>query len=632
VTAGRGAGDGIVPALPHTIPLLEWSVAGLALAGPAASGPFLIEGARAHVLGEQRGPVRAISIDGVTTVSTLDTALGTAANIVVSPGLVRREFVGTHGVCVETIVVPPALPCVVLQWGTAGGTVPDRILIDLAIGGLAPRLDEDADGLALTFPDGRVVALSSSPQPLSIEAPDPVGDTIRVSIRPPDAGPFHLIIAAGHSAAIRSAFAATAHLSAHARRAASGPCEEGLTLHTGVTELDDGIDWARARLRGIIDRASNVMMADPGAATHGAHEPSALATGLAAISVGDRHGARQALKAHPCDGTPAGALLAARFASSFGDGSPALEHAHAMLATATPEASRPDDAPPATSPLAGAAFHPSTLRPLALRALADGLRHTAPETLIAQLRQAAASAADQSEQPPGVTRARLPNGVAGGTRLPVVGSPPDPVSWSAWLPTLLAGEPSMPAPRGGAETELLRRAGALFRTDPDAAWIEWRRALSDGLTGGPAGPGSWDPLGLDGPREQDSATAAMLLALTQGLLGLDPDAPVGRVRIAPRLPQHLTELEVRGITLGHATLRMAYRRSGATHLFTLEPEIASVPPLVVFEPSVYGRIREVRIDGLVADLNTRSVGALTIAPLQLPIDAPRSVELITESQ
>ena len=74
---------------------------------------------------------------------------------------------------------------------------------------------------------------------------------------------------------------------------------------------------------------------------------------------------------------------------------------------------------------------------------------------------------------------------------------------------------------------------------------------------------------------------------------------------------------------------MEYERSGAISRFTLLPEIAAVPPLVVFEPTVHGRIREVRIDGEIADLEPHSAGPMTVVPVQIPLDAPRTIELVT---
>jgi hypothetical protein len=194
--------------------------------------------------------------------------------------------------------------------------------------------------------------------------------------------------------------------------------------------------------------------------------------------------------------------------------------------------------------------------------------------------------------------------------------------WPSWLDRLVAGQPSGPAPTSHRPAvEALRRATAAFRTDPEVAWLEWRNALGGGLVEGPAGPATWD----DDAR--DPLTAELLLGLVHGLLGIAPDAPSGRLRIAPRMPRHLTRFEVHGVTLGDASMALRYTRAGATRTFELEPELAAVPPLIVLEPSVPGPVSEVRIDGAPASLDVRREGARSVVPVQLPLDGARSVEI-----
>jgi hypothetical protein len=163
--------------------------------------------------------------------------------------------------------------------------------------------------------------------------------------------------------------------------------------------------------------------------------------------------------------------------------------------------------------------------------------------------------------------------------------------------------------------------------DPDAAWGEWRRSLGAGLAFGPAGPATWDDEADDGV--DGSRTAEILLALVHGLLGLAHDAPAGRLAMAPRLPTHVNTFTVRGITLGDASLRLGYERSGQNHVFTLDPELAAVPPLIVFEPAVVGRVVGIRIDEALADLDVHRVEGLSLVPVQLPLDGPRRVEITT---
>ncbi|MGB1658487.1 MAG: hypothetical protein ACPHO4_14200, partial [Longimicrobiales bacterium] len=108
-------------------------------------------------------------------------------------------------------------------------------------------------------------------------------------------------------------------------------------------------------------------------------------------------------------------------------------------------------------------------------------------------------------------------------------------------------------------------------------------------------------------------------------LGLSPDAPVGRLRLAPRMPTHLTSFVAAGIRIGDGTIRMTYERAGNAVLYSLEPERIGVPPLLVFEPSVHSAVAAVTVDGRVAELDMRSDGGRTIVPVQLPLDGVRTL-------
>jgi hypothetical protein len=407
--------------------------------------------------------------------------------------------------------------------------------------------------------------------------------------------------------------------------------DDGMVLETGVPEIDDGFAWARVRLRGI-------------AARLGVSPARGLAVGLAALAVGDEESVRAALEVLDVHG-PERALLSARIASALGDPAAALTAADTVRREA---ASRRQDAGPANAGKAA-------LFAVAAGALADGLRYAAPDTVISELRRLADTPtppAAGSEGPAGSSaRARSvgrPAPERGVRSLPMAGrplAPPIPQDVhpeldaeveARWLARLLKGDPDVaPPPTGDPTTSDLRRAAAAFVSDPDAAWALWRQALAAGIEAGPAGPYSWDARPVSGSRGAGSATAELLLALAHGLLGTAPDAPVGRLRLAPRLPAHVRTFRVRGIPLGEARLTMSYERVGATHRFTLTPEIASVPPLIVFEPAVPGEVVATRVDGVTASLDARpgapqrgSGGALrTVVPVQFPLDDVRSVEI-----
>ncbi len=283
-------------------------------------------------------------------------------------------------------------------------------------------------------------------------------------------------------------------------------------------------------------------------------------------------------------------MLAAGVSTTFGDAAPARDIAAALL--------------DATLELEAAPAEPG-LRRAALELLADALYRAAPEPLIEKLRRAAVPAAE-----PGPVRLPMASPSRAGQEL------------GPWLRSLLRGEPTEPP---GAE---LGGAAHLFRRDPDAAWAEWRASLAGGLEAGPAGPGTWDAAD---PRHGSvaPATSALLIGLAFGLLGMSPDAGVGRIRLAPRFPSHLLRFAVSGVPLGAAKLEMLYERDGGGHRFTLTPTRAAVPPTVVFEPGVPGGVRAVRIDGEAAELECREERGRTVVPAQLSLDGARSVEVLS---
>ncbi len=591
----------ILSTAPESIGAIPANPQGMVIAGTTGAGPFFVEGGRSLVTGSQRGPLNHIAIDGTVVLRELTTELGSAANLLLYPGLARREFVGPGGTSIETVLSPPTLPFVAVQWSTSEGTVPGaiRFVIPAFPGGSEP--ERGASGVSVRGPDGLVVAayLSPAPRAMTLSRND-AGDHV-VTLGPGQDNPTTLIVSAGRSEEVGDALAATAFLSGHTFRAAAGPLEDGIVLETGVTELDDGFHWARIRVHHAMERLDGIDVAQHSHAESTDRDRARLMLGLAALVSGDPRGAVRLLSSEMLAGTPVRALLAARIAASTGDAKHALDHAEAILG-GVPSVGDSDLA------LAG----------LARTLLADGLRHGAPEALIAALRTPLPSRG-----------AGLAGGSGGGRSLPMVASPPQSDPWIRWVDQLLRGDPMGPIPTTEPrEAATVRGSAALFRSDPDAAWVSWRGSLSEGLAGGPSGPAGWDPMTTHG-RSGAPTAAELILAFGHGLLGIAQDAPAGRIRIAPRFPSHLTEFGVDGISLGTTTLRLDYRRTGPRHSFTLTPRVASVPPLVVFEPTVPGHVSDVRVDGEAADLELRYERANTTAPIQIPIDGERTVEITT---
>jgi hypothetical protein len=335
-----------------------------------------------------------------------------------------------------------------------------------------------------------------------------------------------------------------------------------------------------------------------------------LWAGLGAVAVADAGSAESCVHALRRIGrNDAAALVAARLALTSGHTNLALEHASEL---------------PLRDPLAR----------LASRMLADALRYAAPETLLTGLRSAGTDR--PRSDAPADREVRTPRG-GGGRTLPMVTAGGRVPRVDEWLPPLL--EPSdRHRPVRGAP--LLDRPGAAAReaNDPGPAlaawaglageaggWAEWRSRVASGYESGPGGVGAWDPLAS---RHPPAVTGILLAAMVHGWLGIHPDAPVGRLRLAPRLPPRLTGFAVRGITVGDARVGLTYRRSGSNHSFELEPEWGRTPPLVVFETVVPHAVQHVTIDGNAAELDLVRTEEGTLVRLQTPVDGPRRIEIL----
>jgi glycogen debranching enzyme len=126
--------------------------------------------------------------------------------------------------------------------------------------------------------------------------------------------------------------------------------------------------------------------------------------------------------------------------------------------------------------------------------------------------------------------------------------------------------------------------------------------------------------------DQAWSTAMAVAPLVYGMLGVQPDACVHRLRLRPQIPASWDHLTVRRLAVGEAHVSLAYRRDGVRHTFDLSQTRGSVPLNVVFEPALPGgRPTAVLVDGAAADLEARPFGERMLVPVQLVLDAPRRV-------
>ena len=576
---------------------MDPALPGLCIAQPALAEPFLLEGARVRFVGRQTssgGEALLCDKHGQAsfTVRLQARDLGRAANLALYPGVVRRDLVGSGGPTSEVLVASKTLP--LLVWQLSGpATLASHVHIELSTSTVLPEVDHTENSVIVRT-QGEQAHFRIEPAPTEIQIQD-TGGSVTLHIQLADFDTHSLVLAFGTPAESGAAMDAALHLRGHALRAAEG-ADDVLQVKSGIKAVDEGVAWALARTYGMVSK----------------HSSAALDLGLAATVLGHRNVATRALSHLQATNLFAASLLAARVTSATGDVQAAADLAERLVN----EVGTID----------------SGLLPLAASSLADALQYGASPAMLNSLREMSLVTPDALPQAPkGLPGTRLP---MAGTAATQLGSTTGDVPHTSWLKSLLAGNPEQPPPTLDVRVSRARSAAARFSLDPDSAWADWRVLLDEGLASGPSGPATWDEL-LPTPQNQvqdyaATLTSELLLAFAHGLLGLVPDAPVGRLRIAPRMPAHLMSFEVEGVSIGDGQMSVIYERERDEISFTLKPERMGVPPLIIFEPSISGIVRKVLMDGKPAELDLKRTGRQTVVPVQLPLDSTRTVTIITE--
>jgi hypothetical protein len=576
----------------------------------------LVEAGSVEARGTERGGIDSVVASGIPVLADLRTDGGVGANFALSPCSYRRELVGARGSILEHVLVASAFPLVAVQWRPPPGA-PQLWSLEIGLT-LCPgvrdlRQSMGPSGLrALDNASPRTaVDLAFHPPPGELTVTEGPDGGLAVHTRFAAAGPVTLLVSAGPVTGAPPVVTATPHLQAHERRCAgdaSDPGQATLITETGVPKIDDGVAWAVYRLRAALKRA--------GAEDRTETLPSAGSdlfwSGLGALAVGEEDACLRILDLlRPEGDTPwingvpvcegaLGALLAARVTLLTGSPGAAL---------AAVDRLRGDGLPHLHSSSSRASWG---LWRLALEWLSDSILGAAPKDDIVWLREEAGRDALRP----------------GPVRLPMAGRPEDRQMGPASLLRLLVGGEREGVARQGVTTDPWRDEAlggwTRLRTgDVDQGYRIWREALAAGLMGGPSGRGSWDSKGIGAP-----GAGHLLCGLAYGILGLAPDAPAGRIRIAPSFPTHLSAFTARGIRLGDTRIDLEYAREGGRHRFELSPSKGRVPATVIFEPSIAGdRLGATYIDGEPADLSPVGEGDRMRVGVQLPLDGPRTVEV-----
>ncbi len=132
----------------------------------------------------------------------------------------------------------------------------------------------------------------------------------------------------------------------------------------------------------------------------------------------------------------------------------------------------------------------------------------------------------------------------------------------------------------------------------------------------------------DGDGDEGLRSAALVEAVVYGILGVEADAPRGRLTLRPRFPRAWEACGVRNLRVGAAVVELEYGREAGVHVFTLRQVGGGAPLRVILEPELGGSgLERSRVDGQPAELDALAVEGRLRVPVQLVLDHERRLEL-----
>lgn len=129
------------------------------------------------------------------------------------------------------------------------------------------------------------------------------------------------------------------------------------------------------------------------------------------------------------------------------------------------------------------------------------------------------------------------------------------------------------------------------------------------------------------PDRSDDQDVNVICDVAHDLLGIDPDASRGRLRLRPRLAEHAV-LEARHIRFADGSVSITASRTRSSSAYRVEQVEGSIPVTLLLEPFVE-HPQSAEIDGRPADLAPRTVARGVIVPVQLVLDDVRTLVVST---
>lgn len=190
-------------------------------------------------------------------------------------------------------------------------------------------------------------------------------------------------------------------------------------------------------------------------------------------------------------------------------------------------------------------------------------------------------------------------------------------AWGAVLASLdLAPDAMSPTLRRTAAVEIARTA-----TDLGDARLAGR------LLGDARGAGTAEGTRRHDPPADADPDSMVICDVAFNILGLEPDAVRGRLRLRPRLDR-FAEIEAHSIRFGDGSVRMSATRREAAIVLSIEQDSGAIPLTALLEPFVDGPV-SADVDGRRADLMPRPCDGGTIVPVQLVLDQARTLVIHT---
>ena len=527
---------------------------------------IVLAGRRAMVEAEGLGGVASISADGIPLLGAVVVAGPVAANVVSTPRSLTRERIGAGVAFHETVLVPERLPGAVIQW--VADSAIDRLTLEVRLPATSSA------GAGRYRAEGGMLRWTTSP--------DQSGGVVQLC-GGSDGGwavVEHSGAWWGHISFDLEADAPITLLAvaiSDPDRLPSLPALAAVGAHRRRDDLEPA-DAPGLRLEtGVPDLDDGVGWARAAlragltevGGTVGLRGSAAPWLAAAALTGGERDLARALLVHSPP--SVADAEARARWMAWTGEPRPLLD-------------ARPD---------------------------LDAILGEAPQAVRARVADAAEAAGDEE------WAAALRTAVArdGGRRLPTLARPATGAAQGDDRQG--SAQEAVAAFDGGApeSVEQLRSAVAALRSpEPEAALALLRSALT------------WMRRGASGA--DGEIAGATLQLLVEGLLGIDPDAAYGRIKVSPCLPESWDSFHVRGLSVGDAVVDMEMTREDRAYRFALRQRAGGAPVTWIFAPRLPGTgIARIRVDGEDAMVDSRPVGRRIEPRIQIPAERERLVEI-----